>query len=189
MTAHFAPSRPAAPSTDPRAAFDAGLGQLTRYLARAWSRAGVGAGRHDDCTQAVHLGLIEAWGPDRYVDLVGRVGSRGVRATLGRGTSAGLDFLRAVDRVKKRELRARCHLPLDPATADCGDRLGPDREVLREAVAGLTVPREAELLAATLASDGPAAIAARWGLAAKTVSNEKTRVLNKLRVAMLAGSC
>jgi DNA-binding NarL/FixJ family response regulator len=112
----------------------------------------------------------------------------GVRATLGRGTAPDLDFLRAVDRVKKRELWAPCHLPLDLATAAAHcDRLGPDREALREAVAGLTVPREADLLAAAPAGDGPAAIAARWGLAAKTVSNEKARVLGKLRAALLAG--
>ncbi len=70
MTAQFAASRPTAHPKDPCAVFDVGLGQLPRYLARAWSRAGVGAGRHDDCTQAVHLELIEAWRPDRYGELV-----------------------------------------------------------------------------------------------------------------------
>ena len=46
-------------------------------------------------------------------------------------------------------------------------------------------PREAALIDATLAGETPAEIAAQWGVAAKTVSNEKTRVLHKLRAGLL----
>ena len=43
--------------------------------------------------------------------------------------------------------------------------------------------REAALIRDTLMGKSPAEIADEWGVAPKTVSNEKTRVLQKLRLA------
>ena len=42
-------------------------------------------------------------------------------------------------------------------------------------------PREAALIQATLQGETPAEIALQWGIAPKTVSNEKSRVIQKLR--------
>ena len=39
---------------------------------------------------------------------------------------------------------------------------------------------------ATLKGETPAEIASRWGVAPKTVSNEKTRVIQKLREVLTA---
>ena len=174
MTALATPVRPAGHLRDSQAAFDAGLVQLTRYLARTWSRAGVDRGRHDDCTQAVPLGLIEVLGPARFRDGAGGVGRRGVRAVLGREAAAGPDFLRMVDRVKKRALRARHDLPLDLATAlTRRDGLATEREAL-SVLAG---PGEADLVAATLAGDRPAVIATRWGGPQRRKATEKSPIL------------
>ena len=62
------------------------------------------------------------------------------------------------------------------------------RAELHEAVARVLGPRDAALVDAILAGETPAEIAKRWGIAAKTVSNEKTRVLHKLRDGLLANS-
>ncbi len=45
-------------------------------------------------------------------------------------------------------------------------------------------PREAALIEDTLMGKTPAEIAVQWGVAPKTVSNEKTRVIQKLRAAL-----
>jgi DNA-binding CsgD family transcriptional regulator len=162
-----------------------GLAQLTRYLDRSWARAGITPQRHDDCSQEVYLTLLEGWGPDRFQRLVGDIDRLSIRGVLGRETAEGPDFFRAIDRVKMRARRERSC----PSLADADAVAAPHREDLatqrradlHEAMARVLGPREAALIDATLAGETPAAIAAQWGVAAKTVSNEKTRVLHKLR--------
>lgn len=46
--------------------------------------------------------------------------------------------------------------------------------------------RKAALIDATLRGETPAEIALRWGLAPKTVSNEKAQATRKLRDALVA---
>jgi DNA-binding CsgD family transcriptional regulator len=166
-----------------------GLGQLARYLNRSWSRAGVPPQRHDDCSQEVYLILLGGWGPDRFHRLVGDIERLGIRGVLGRETVDGPDFFRAIDRVKMRARRERSGPSLAAAAAVAAPRredLATQRRAdLHEAMARVLGPREAALIDATLAGQTPAAIAAQWGVAAKTVSNEKTRVLHKLRDRLL----
>ena len=178
--------------TEPLASSDAesdldgtGLAQLARYLNRSWYRAGIPTQRHDDCSQEVYLTLLQDWGHDRFHRLVGDIDRLGIRGVFGRETAEGPDFFRAVDRVKKRSQRERTY----PALDDAGDLASPRREELtvqRRADLDETIDRvlgrhEAALLDALLAGQTPAEIAARWGVAAKTVSNAKSRVLHKLR--------
>ena len=47
-------------------------------------------------------------------------------------------------------------------------------------------PREAELIRETMRGKTPAEIASQWGVAPKTVSNEKSRALGKLRESLSA---
>jgi DNA-directed RNA polymerase specialized sigma24 family protein len=169
-----------------------GLAQLSRYLDRSWSRAGISPQRQDDCTQEVYLTLLESWGPDRFQRLLGDIDRLGIRGVLRRETADGPDFFRAIDRVKTRARRERSCPSLDDADAVAAPRRGDlamqQRVDLHEAVARELGPRDAALIDATLAGETPAEIAARWGIAAKTVSNEKTRVLHKLRDGLLANS-
>ena len=166
---------------DPPAFAAPGLSQLTRYLARAWHRAGFPPDRRDDCTQAVYLALIEGWGTDRFGHVVDEISRRGVPAVLGGETAVGAGFFRAVDRIKKRAQRAKIHVSLDTieVPAVCHEDRG--RAALREALAEGLSRREAALIDATLAGESPAEIASSWGVAAKTISNEKSRVVSKLR--------
>lgn len=167
-----------------------GLSQLDRYLSRAWTRAGIAPQAHDDSTQAVYVTLLQNLGRDRFDALVQDVGRTGIRDVLSRETPEGPDFFRAIDTVKKRAQRERSFQPLDRADAvSAPTRDGPDapwRSVLREAISRTLNPRETALIQATLNGETPAEIAGHWGVAPKTISNEKTRAFQKLRDFLVA---
>lgn len=167
---------------DPEA-IRSGLAQLDRYLGRAWSRAGVPPHKHEDCSQTVYLCLLEGLGRAGFDRVVGEVGRQGVREVLSRETQLGPDFFRAVDAVKKRAQRERLLTSLDDAQHDpAAGQVDADwSRTLDEAIRRSLNPREAELIQATLAGETPSEIAERWGVAPKTISNEKTRALHKLR--------
>jgi RNA polymerase sigma factor (sigma-70 family) len=166
----------------------AGLSQLDRYLGRTWYRAGLSPQQHDDCTQAVYATLLQSLGRDRFDQLLGEVGHYGIRDVLSRETAEGPDFFRAIDTVKKRAQRERTFQPLDlvdAASINRPENLGDDwKSTLQEAILASLSPREAALIQATLQGETPAEIAQQWGVAPKTVSNEKTRALQKLREAL-----
>jgi RNA polymerase sigma factor (sigma-70 family) len=181
---------PALQSTDSEA-LASGHSQLNRYLCRAWSRAGIAPQSHDDCTQAVYVAMLQNLGRSRFDAMLTDIGQTGIRDVLSRETAEGVDFFRAVDTVKKRAQRQRVHQPLDGAvmsvaTTPVDATADYWRASLREAIDHSLNPREAALIRATLQGETPAEIASQWGVAAKTISNEKTRVIQKLR-EILAG--
>ena len=59
------------------------------------------------------------------------------------------------------------------------------RAALQDAISQSLNPREAALIHDTLLGKTPAEIAQQWGVAPKTISNEKSRVLQKLREALV----
>ena len=165
-----------------------GLAQLDRYLNRAWYRAGIAPQQHDDCTQAVYTTLLQSLGRDRFDGLLTDIGEWGIREVLSRETPEGPDFFRAIDTVKKRAQREKTFQPIDAveiadvsvATPGQVDRRG----ALFEAIEQSLNPREAALIQATIQGETPAEIAQKWGVAPKTVSNEKSRAIQKLRDAL-----
>ena len=182
-------NRPAVQEADPKDVA-AGLSQLNRYLGRAWFRAGIPAQIHDDASQAVYVSLLQNLGRTRFDGLLADIGQNGIREVLSRETADGPDFFRAIDTVKKRSQRERTFQPLDSidvaSTPPGEDALTLWRGALQEAIDQSLTPREASLVYATLMGKTPAEIASQWGVAPKTVSNEKTRVIQKLRDAMVA---
>jgi DNA-binding CsgD family transcriptional regulator len=171
-----------------QATIQSGLSQLDRYLARTWYRAGIALQQHDDCTQAVYATLLQNLGRDRFDNLVSDVGQHGIRDVLSRETPEGPDFFRAIDTVKKRAQREKSFQPLDgqaDTVATSASQSDADRRgALHEVIARQLNPREAALIYETLKGATPAEIAHQWGVAPKTVSNEKTRVFQKLRDAL-----
>ena len=75
---------------------------MNRYLSRAWYRAGIPEGRHEDCSQAVYLALLQNLERDDFDSLVGDIGNLGIRDVVNRESERGPDFFRAVDTIKKR---------------------------------------------------------------------------------------
>ncbi len=172
------------------AELSAGLVQLDRYLARAWFRAGISPQQHDDCTQAVYTTLLQTLGRDQFDQLVSDVGQFGIRDVLSKETADGPDFFRAIDSVKKRAQRERSYQTLDAVDAAYLNKANMStsdlKSTLQEAIQSSLSPREAALIQATLQGETPAEIAQQWGIAPKTVSNEKTRALQKLRDVLVS---
>jgi RNA polymerase sigma factor (sigma-70 family) len=111
------------------------------------------------------------------------VGVLGIREVFSRERDEGTTFFRAIDATKKRAQRERKLRSLDDSPDDPS---APFRERdwvedLGEAIERSLNPREADLIRATLQGETPAEIAERWGVAPKTVSNEKSRAFQKLR--------
>ena len=177
-----------APAPADTKALTSGLTQLNKYLSRAWYRAGISPQLHDDSSQAVYATLLQKVGRGSFDSLIADVGNWGIKEVFTRETSEGVAFFRAVDMVKKRAQRERIHQSLDSLdvagpTNELGD--GANRkQALQEAIEHSLNPREAALIQDTLMGKTPAEIAEGWGVAPKTVSNEKTRVLQKLRLAL-----
>lgn len=169
----------------PTLTFPPGWPSSTVIWPEPGSCAGLSAQQHDDCTQAVYTTLLQTFGRDRFDQLLAEVGQFGIRDVLSRETADGPDFFRAIDTVKKRAQRERSFQPLD--TVETASLNRPDRSTedlkssLQEAILSSLSPREAALIQATLQGETPAEIAQQWGIAPKTVSNEKTRALQKLR--------
>jgi RNA polymerase sigma factor (sigma-70 family) len=162
-----------------------GISQLNRYLSRAWYRAGIPVQMHDDSTQAVYMTLLQNLGRSQFDSLMVDIGHSGIRDVLSRETAEGPDFFRAVDSVKKRALREKNFQSLDTVDVAAASQADDsDSQALREAIARTLNPREAALIQATLNGQTPAEIALQWGVAPKTVSNEKTRVIQKLRTVL-----
>jgi DNA-binding NarL/FixJ family response regulator len=144
---------------------------------------------HEDCSQAVFTTLLQQLGRSRFDALVSDVGHSGIKDVFSRETNEGLDFFRAVDMVKKRAQRERVFQPLDAVDIPASSSNSETKawhEALREAIDQSLSPREASLINDTLMGKTPAEIALHWGVAPKTISNEKTRVLQKLRDVLLA---
>jgi len=172
-----------------QALINSGLTQLNKYLNRAWSRAGIPAQLHDDSSQAVYATLLQNLGRQRFDALASDVGQSGIREVFSRETSDGIAFFRAVDMVKKRAQREKVHHSLDsvdvPSHRDDQQARTALRTALQDAISQTLNPREAALIHDTLLGKTPAEIALQWGVAPKTISNEKSRVLQKLREALV----
>jgi RNA polymerase sigma factor (sigma-70 family) len=180
-------STPKAAPADTKA-LTSGLTQLNKYLSRAWYRAGISPQLHDDSTQAVYATLLQNLGRGSLDSLITDVGHSGIKDVFTRETSEGLAFFRAVDMVKKRAQRERSYQSLDsidvPSPNHDHSETASRRVALQEAIEKKLNPREAALIQDTLLGKSAAEIASQWGVASKTVSNEKTRVLQKLRLAL-----
>ena len=169
-----------------------GYNRMERYLNRAWQKAGIDPPQDEDCTQSVYMVLLERWGRDHFDDLASTVGRNGLSTLVSRETPAGLDFLRALDQIKKQAQRqnSRSTFLMSDTAGPTPDRLSPAPDEVAmgrdlEALISKSLdPREADLIHSTIQGDTPADIAARWGVTPKTVSNVKSEAISKLKVTL-----
>ena len=131
---------------------------------------------HEDCTQAVYTTMLQQFGRNQFDALISDVGHSGIKDVFSRETNEGLDFFRAVDMIKKRALRERVYQSLDAVDVPASSGNAETKawsDALREAIDDSLSPREASLINETLMGKTPAEIAHHWGVAPKTMSNEK----------------
>lgn len=169
-----------------------GYNRMERYLNRAWQKAGIEPPQDEDCTQSVYMVLLERWGRNQFDSLATTVGRSGLGSLVSRETPTGLDFLRALDQVKKQAQRqmSRATFVMGDSTGSATDRMAsaPDQVAMGRDLENLIQtsldPRESELIQSTIQGDTPAEIAARWGVSSKTVSNVKSEAISKLKVTL-----
>ena len=141
-------------------------------------------GRHEDCSPEVYLGLLLILGRDEFDPLVGDIGHRGIRDVVNRGPHGDpTSFARSTP---SRSVPSASAFPAAgperrDRVAGRGRRPEPPERGLAGAIDVSLSPREAALIRATLEGKTPAEIASEMGLTPKTISNEKCRVIQKLR--------
>lgn len=169
-----------------------GYNRMERYLNRAWQKAGIAPPQDEDCTQSVYMVLLERWGRDQFEGLATYVGRSGLNTLISRDSPVGLDFLRALDQIKKQTQRqmSRKTILMDDSASLSASRqmIGAEQVVmsrdLEQVIQDTLKPREAELIRSTIQGDSPSEIAARWGVTPKTVSNVKSEAIQKLKVTL-----
>jgi RNA polymerase sigma factor (sigma-70 family) len=149
------------------------LSDIGRYCTSCWRNARLPEDAWPDCTQEVYARLLERVPTTRWA-----------LALQGEGAER-LEFLRAIDAVKKRTQRARRHGGAVEAVADPrtpGEQgLAEDREAVRRAARDLLSPRQQRILQLSFEGCSVHEIGAELKLPAERVSDEKYKAVRKLR--------
>jgi RNA polymerase sigma factor (sigma-70 family) len=151
----------------------AGLG---KYCTTCWRNARLPADAWGDCTQEVFTRLLE------------RVPTSKWSAVLGGDGEERLEFLRAIDAVKKRTQRARKttggvdHLADTRLPRDF--RLEEEREAVRQAASGLLSDRQQRIVRMSLEGWSVQEMARELKMPAERVSDEKYKAVRKLQIEL-----
>ena len=161
------------------------LRQFDDYLRRVAANAGIRPRGWPDLVQEVYAELLSAWGAERFAATFEQAAEQRIDRTLSRETEPGREFLRVVDRVKKRFQREKYVGPLALDLPEPDEGRSPDLPAeIADAVDACLTERERLVIRGALRRETPAETAARLGCRAKTVSNDKSRALAKLRAAL-----
>jgi RNA polymerase sigma factor (sigma-70 family) len=159
----------AAEQASPRAVQD-----ISRYCSVCWRNARLPVDCWGDCTQDVFQRLLE------------RVPAAGWSQVFAAEGAERVEFLRAIDTVKKRVQRDRQRWgrmhdePPDRRAADEG-ALRETRELLGQAIERTLSPRQQQIMERTRDGWSVAEIAGELGMSAARISDEKYKALHKLR--------
>jgi RNA polymerase sigma factor (sigma-70 family) len=146
---------------------------LSRYCTVCWRNARLQPDCWPDCTQEVLARLVERVHPERWPHI------------LQKETEERREFLRAIDAVKKRSLRARRTVPLVAEVADQPAQREPSVEEQRQWVLKVSrenlSPRQSYIITQSLAGASVAEIAEDLDLSPVRVSDEKYKAIRKLQ--------
>ena len=146
---------------------------MGRYCTTCWRNARLHPDCWTDCTQEVFSRLMERVTPEAW----GRV--------LKVEGEERREFLRAIDAVKKRTLRARKFSGAVEAVADARSahaaNLHQEREAVRQAAEGLLSPRQQRILQMSFEGWSVQEMGRELNLPAERVSDEKYKAIRKLR--------
>jgi RNA polymerase sigma factor (sigma-70 family) len=155
------------------------VSDLGRYCTTCWRNARLPVDSWGDCTQEVFRRLLERVPPARW-------------NTLLRGDGEErLEFLRAIDAVKKRTQRARKGSGAVDGLADRRDphdrQLREDREAVRQASRDLLSPRQQAILRLSMEGWSVQEMATELNMPVERVSDEKYKAVRKLRARLGVG--
>jgi RNA polymerase sigma factor (sigma-70 family) len=170
----FGSDRAAAAETPAQAMNDIG-----KYCTSCWRNARLPADAWSDCTQEVFKRLLERVPTERWA------------LTLQGEGEERLEFLRAIDAVKKRTQRARRYSSAVEGAADPRQdnerSLAEDRETVRLAARELLSPRQQRILQLSLEGWSVPDIGKELLLPVERVSDEKYKAIRRLRAQLGTG--
>lgn len=162
------------PDLEPRAVND-----ICRYCTVCWRNARLSPDSWTDCTQEVFCRLMERVSPAAW------------NRVLDQDSAERLEFLRAIDAVKKRSQRSRKWA--GNAVEDVPDGRGPqdrtladEREVVRLAAEEVLSQRQQQIMQWSFEGWSVQEIATRLDVPAERVSDEKYKAIRKLRTHLSA---
>jgi len=147
---------------------------ISRYCTTCWRNARLPADCWGDCTQEVFSRLVQTISPANWAQVFSADGA------------ARLEFLRAIDAVKKRTQRQlkRCmalnHLVPD-LTHSLERQLLDDREVVHTAAQEVLTERQQQIVRMSLEGWAVQEIADELHVTPERVSDEKYKAIRKLR--------
>jgi RNA polymerase sigma factor (sigma-70 family) len=149
------------------------VNDIGRYCTTCWRNARLPVDAWGDCTQEVYKRLLERVPTERWA-----------LALQGEGEER-LEFLRAIDAVKKRSQRARRYSGAvdgadDPRQAN-ERSLAEDREAVRLAARESLSPRQQRILQLSFEGWSIPEIGEELSLPVERVSDEKYKAIRKLR--------
>jgi RNA polymerase sigma factor (sigma-70 family) len=149
------------------------IADMGRYCTTCWRNARLPTDSWTDCTQEVFRRLLERVPSDSWDQVLRAEGAE------------RREFLRAIDAVKKRTLRARKFSGAVEAVADARSahaaNLHQEREAVRQAAEGLLSPRQRRILQMSFEGWSVHDLAQELHLPVERVSDEKYKAIRKLR--------
>jgi RNA polymerase sigma factor (sigma-70 family) len=156
------------------AAQTSAINEITRYCQACWRNARLPADRWGDCTQQVFTRLLENVTLEKWGSL------------LKAESEEKVEFLRAIDAVKKRTQRDRKHGELTMEVSDRRQGLEANlrdrRDSLKLAAAEVLSDRQQKIVAMSAEGYPVPEIADELGTTPERISDEKYKAIRKLRL-------
>jgi RNA polymerase sigma factor (sigma-70 family) len=153
--------------------YDKAITDINRYCSACWRNARLPADAWEDCTQEVFSRLLQ------------RLPAQSWAKVLQADGEERLEFIRAIDAVKKRTQRSRKWSPLESEVADrCHlfqSGLAEQREVLDRASEEVLSNRQKRILRLSMEGHSVQEMAKALRMSPERVSDEKYKAIRKLR--------
>jgi RNA polymerase sigma factor (sigma-70 family) len=156
------------------------VANMGKYCTTCWRNARLPADAWGDCTQEVFARLLERVPTSKWGEILGGDGEE------------RLEFLRAIDAVKKRTQRARKTSGAIDQLADPrmprDSWLGEEREAVSQAAKALLSSRQQRIVRMSLEGWSVHEMASALGMPPARVSDEKYKAVRKLQNKLAPGS-
>jgi RNA polymerase sigma factor (sigma-70 family) len=167
----------AAATTQTTQTTEKAIADMSRYCTACWRNARLPVDCWSDCTQEVFRRLLE------------RVPADAWNCALRGESVERIEFLRAIDTVKKRTQRARRFSPAIDGVSDARDALRSElreqREVVRQTADEVLSPRQQRILQLSFEGWSVQEMSKELQLTAERISDEKYKAIRKLQTHLM----